>query len=229
MRIDADDTRQRPIQLASFFAGMPEDLRALISASGHIADYKKGQIIHQSGDDGGDFSIIESGSVRFSNVDIEGNVNVLAVLETGEAFGELPLFAGIRRAYDADAFSDCRLRVISKAQLGQSMENEPRIRDHILAHVTRQFYRALQLLDDERRLPLKVRVAKNLLVRATTHSGSADIRIKQGELADELAVSRVAMGKALAFLSAQGFLRTGYGKIEILDVEALSGWINDAV
>lgn len=228
MRPDADELVQTPLHMVSFFVGMPEDLRNVMSSAGHIAHYKKGQIIHQAGDDGEQLSIITGGSIRFSNTDREGNINVLAVLEQGEAFGELPLFAGIPRAYDATAARDCELRVISKAELGRLMDDEPRIRDHIIRHVTRQFYRALQLLDDERRLPLKVRLAKNLVVRTAVRAGSTEIRIKQDELADELAVSRVAMGKALAYLSQEGLIRTGYGKIEILGVEALSHWIVEA-
>jgi len=228
MQRDTDDNIQTPLHLVSFFVGMPEDLRSIMSNAGHIAHYKKGQIIHQEGDPGEKLSIIKTGSVRFSNTDREGNINVLSVLEEGEAFGELPLFAGIPRAYDAAAAQDCDLRVISKTELGRLMDDEPRLRDHIIRHVTRQFYRALQLLDDERRLPLKVRLAKNLVTRSAVQAGKTEIRIRQDELADELAVSRVAMGKALSHLSQQGLVRTGYGKVEILGIEALSSWIAEA-
>ncbi|WP_164115626.1 Crp/Fnr family transcriptional regulator [Sphingorhabdus sp. Alg239-R122] len=216
----------RPLQLASFYTTLPEELRHAISAQGHIVAYEKGQMIHQSGDSGQEFTIIDRGGVRFSNTDMNGYTNVLTVLTAGEAYGELPLFAGINRAFDAYAAENCRLRIISKIQLDRLMDSHPELRDYIIGHVTRQFYRALQLLEDERRLPLRVRLAKNLLEKAGHAQGRVEMPVRQNDLAEEMAVSRVALSKALKTLAVQGLMQTGYGSLEICDVDTLIEWID---
>ncbi len=216
----------RPLQLASFYTTLPQELRDAINAQGHIVTFKKGQMIHQSGDSGQEFTIIESGGVRFSNTDVDGYTNVLTVLTTGEAYGELPLFAGINRAFDAYAAEDCRLRIISKTQLDRLMDSHPKLRDYIIGHVTRQFYRALQLLEDERRLPLRVRLAKNLLEKAGHAQGRVEMPVRQSDLAEEMAVSRIALSKALKVLAEQGLVKTGYGSLEIRDINTLIEWID---
>ena len=47
----------------------------------------------------------------------------------------------------------------------------------------------------------------------------------QQELADELAVSRVALSTAIRQLVSEDLISTGYGRIVVTDIDRLEGWV----
>lgn len=216
------------LSLASFFAGLPEAQKSAVMAAGRSVHYPEGASIHRRGDAGDSFSIVERGAVRFSRTDSEGETIVLATVGPGEAFGEISLFAGLPRAYDAEAVGPADIRALRRAELDELIAREPAIRDHLLRHITRQLVTVLDLLDDERRLPLPVRLAKLLwarTARAAAEGSQLVLPHTQAALAEELAVSRVAMSKAIARLAAAGLVATGYGRITVTDRAGLAEWI----
>ncbi|MEZ5709136.1 MAG: Crp/Fnr family transcriptional regulator [Blastomonas sp.] len=215
----------RPLVLGSFFPGLPQEARARIMAMGRVEHRRDGAWIHQRGDHGKFFSIIERGAVRFSRLGLSGEVRVLATLGTGEAFGELPLFAGVPRAYDAQAIGDTMLRILSHDEMDRLLAEDGEVRSQVLRHVSRQLLIVLELLEDERSLPLRARLGKSLLAMLRQQDGAARIRIRQSDLAEQHAVSLVALSKALAELRGEGLVMTGYGWIDIPSERALTQWL----
>lgn len=213
----------RALQLPSFFGGLPETLREQLRAAGQRSLCPQGRLIHGRGDPGTSFSIVETGAVRFSRTDLDGATIALATIGPGEAFGEISLFAGLPRAFDAYAAEPTVLRVIAASSLDRLFDSHPDLRTHVLRHITRQLVAVTDLLDDERRLPLNVRLAKQLAARA--QRGMTTIDVTQVELAEDLAVSRVAVNHAIRSLARQGLVVTGYGRLRIPDLIALDRWV----
>lgn len=228
-----DITANRPLALASFFSELPRPLRDLVIESGRIVRFRAGASIHNRGDMERSFAVIEEGRVRFSRTNLNGDVRILSVLGAGEAFGELPLFAGVPRAYDAFAASDVGLRVLGHETMARLLAGPSGLRDHVLRHVARQLLVVLDMLEDERNLPLRVRLAKALVNLAQTvvdkeadSDQSVTLSVKQSDLSDQLSVSRIAMGNALADLKAKSLIETGYRTIRIGNVSRLSEWVH---
>lgn len=80
---------------------------------GHHAFYKAGQIIFLEQEKGDEFYFIEQGKVKICHIDRE-NEFVIAVLKTGEFFGEMAILNQEERNASAVAFEDTRLLVLTR-------------------------------------------------------------------------------------------------------------------
>ena len=78
-----------------------------------------GTIIYRQGDPGDRFYIIQSGKVKVFRQDSDGVETGLAVLGTGESFGETGLLTGETRSVNVEAIEETRLMVLSKEQFEQ--------------------------------------------------------------------------------------------------------------
>ncbi len=66
-----------------------------------------------------------------------------------------------------------------------------------------------------------------MIDKHTVCVGPAQIKCIQEELARLTGVSSVTIGKALAFLRAEGLVESGYRQVTIRDVPRLAKWIAD--
>lgn len=128
-----------------------------------------------------------------SNVGRDGRRITTATLKSGEAFGALSLFAGYPRSHDCHAVGGTRLLVLSRRRFEGLMDRSPMLRNRVIAYLAGRLMRALDTLEDERRLPLRVRLGKRLIERAMP---TGKVEATQTALAQELGVSR--HGRALA-------------------------------
>ncbi len=204
---------------------LPPTLRREIDAIGAIVRYAPDRMIHQRGDKKPGLSIVVSGAVLISVTNMHGRRITATRFGPGDCFGEFTLFADLPRTHDATAITETRINQISKAQFFSLLDREPALRDYLLRHLSRTLAFAADLLDDERRLPLKTRLAKMLLQFSTRHKTETILTATQSDLADNFGVSRVAMSAALSALRDLGFVETGYGEIKILTPDALGEWI----
>ncbi len=205
---------------------LPPPLRDALQAAGVPVSYGDGQQIHARGDLKPGLSIVRAGAVRFGNVGRDGSYMATALLGPGQTFGEFTLFADLPRTHNADAVGDTVVNQVSRARFERVMDGHPELRRQLLASLASRLHQALEFIDDMRRLPLTVRVAKTFGVMARHATGPVRIRVKQTALAETFGVSRVSMGKVLQELEAARLIRRGYGAIELPDPRALHDWID---
>ena len=205
-------------------ANLPDAIRNALLAVGRKRRFDKGQTIHIAGDLTANLSIILEGEVGFGRIDEEGRYIPASVLRAGESFGELPMFARIPRTHDATAMSTVVLTEISRARLDEVMDSEPSLRDHLLTNLALMLVRSLDLLDDERRLPIVKRVAKYLVGACSVQGGSETVRRNQAEVASDLGVSRSSVIAAIGELSQLGLVRQQYGGTSVPDIVKLRDW-----
>ncbi len=214
---------------ARFFDELPQTLRDSLLQVARRRQFADGRCIHRRGDRSRGLSLIHSGSVRLSTTGRDGREVVLAILRAGESYGEFPLFAGLPRQFDMHALGPTEIDVIDHRVFDQLLDSEPRLSRHVIRHLAQRLYQALELLDDERRLSLPARLGKALLRLPVAPAKTHLILATQQALADELAVSRVALSAALRQLQRLGYLQTGYRAITILDPVALAEWIDSEI
>jgi len=73
-----------------------------------------GKTLFRAGDEGDAMYLIESGQVRISVTDEDGNEIVLAELARGDFFGEMAIVDGERRSADAAVVEDAKLAILSR-------------------------------------------------------------------------------------------------------------------
>lgn len=210
---------------ASLFAALPGDVRERLLLHGARQHYAPGQWLHRRGDTDRQLSIVIRGAVQLSNLGRDGRSVVIATLGPGDSFGEFPLFAGSPRFFDFQAIGDTDLCVVGAHELERLMAEDASIATSIINLLARRLQLALELIDDERRLTLPARTAKALMRQPRATDAPDTIQLTQHSLADELGVSRVALGKSLNRLRTLGLIETGYGCIRIPDDGAVISWL----
>ncbi len=110
------DTLVREEQLARvpFFDGLTQDALTLVAAATTEEAHPLGTKIFGYGDPGDKLFIIMEGKIRISREVSGMGEEALAVLATGEVFGELSLLDESTRSADAYAHERCRLIVMTK-------------------------------------------------------------------------------------------------------------------
>ena len=110
-----------------------EELDALFDISDEVS-YRSGDIILEESSYGADsdFFVILQGNVKVeiqaSQIQSEGKVNKrLAVLKSGDVFGEMGLLRSKRRSAQVSAYSDLMVRKVSQKKLFQLFVYNPRL------------------------------------------------------------------------------------------------------
>lgn len=93
--------------------------------------YRKGDVIFREGDMGDNMYIIQSGAVEISQIK-DGHKHVLAILESGNFFGEMALIDSRPRSATAAAISRSRLLFLARDTLMERVRQDPGVVIHLL-------------------------------------------------------------------------------------------------
>ena len=201
-------------------------MRELLSI-GPLVRYEDGEVLHLRGDAKPGLSIIQAGTVVAGNVGLDGSVLTTSGLGPGDCFGEFTLFAGLPRTHDITSVGESAVYQLPRARFMALFNREPQIGHALLTINLMKNHELLEFLDNLRRLPLSVRVAKLLLANTRGATGEIEINCRQDELALTFGVTRVSIGKVIAELQAEGLVRSGYRKLRVPDVGQLRRWVEE--
>ena len=171
--------------------------------------FSHGQLIQMRGDTHSGLCIVRAGALRVGNQGKDGSYLTTSILTPGHCYGEFTLLAGLPRTHEMIAVGDVEIDEISKRRFLKLYGAEPELAKALLTISLVRNHALLEFMDDMRRLPLKVHVAK-FLYRAA--AGKSEITIRQEDLAFTFGVSRVSMGKVLKQLAELNLLRLGTAK-----------------
>ena len=88
--------------------------------------YAKDSIIFCEGEPGDELFIIQKGSVKIIKI-TENNEILLAVLRSGDIFGEMALLESKPRAAGAVAYEDCQLMAVNRENFQQMIKTQPQL------------------------------------------------------------------------------------------------------
>jgi CRP-like cAMP-binding protein len=88
--------------------------------------YPKDYIIFCEGEPGEELFIIQKGSVKIVKI-VESHEILLAVLKSGDIFGEMALLESKPRAAGAVAYEDCQLMALNRNSFQQMIKNQPQL------------------------------------------------------------------------------------------------------
>jgi CRP/FNR family cyclic AMP-dependent transcriptional regulator len=127
------------------FKDIPRHHSAALCATMHLRNFTAGERIFNQGDQGAGAILVLDGEVRIAAEKTE-----LALLKSGDFFGEIALAAPERRTADATAVSVSRLVYFLKQDLEEWIEHEPRLGSLFLmnlsATLAQRLYEANQLI-----------------------------------------------------------------------------------
>ncbi len=191
------------------FGELPEtDLEVIVNQS-HDHDLRRGDIIFREEDPPDEIYIVLSGRIAIVNKSIDGRESMVALMESGDLFGEMGLFDGKGRSAQARALEDSVVTAIPYEPVRSLYESNPIFLWQVIEMLAGRLRNMDEALADSVFLDVTGRTAKKLLELAG-ESEEFSLPITQEELAGMVGASRERVNKAIA-----AFVRLGW--IEQMD------------
>ena len=131
-----------------------------------ISDYRKDQIVYTQGEPADSVFYIRSGKVKKTVVSEQGKEAVVALLGTGDFFGEGCLTGQSLRLSTVSAMTECVIVRISKADITRVIHEEPAFAELFIAHLLARNSRVEEDLVDHLFNSSEKRLARVLLMLA---------------------------------------------------------------
>ena len=207
-----------------WFSSLSPSLRHDILRCAFVQRYKDGDLIAARGDPPEQWVACARGAVRVSSTSLSGKQITLTYVEPGIWFGDVAIFDGDRRTHDAYAHGETTLLCVAKADLRKILATHIELYEAMLRLHARRIRQLFGLVEDLNTLPLRARLAKQLLHLSRSYgvpslSSSTDVRISlqlaQEELAQLLGASRQRVNQELKAMERENAIRIEPGGLVV--------------
>ena len=218
------------INSGRWFSALSPSLRHDILRCAYVKRFHDGELIAARGDPPEGWIACAKGAVRVSSTSISGKQVTLTYVEPGIWFGDVAIFDGDRRTHDAYAHGECTIVCVAKADFQKILAAHVELYEAMLRLHARRIRQLYGLVEDLNTLPLRARLAKQLihLVRSygvTSLSNAKEMRIglhlAQEELAQLLGASRQRVNQELKSMEREQSIRIEPGGLVVRDRDAL--------
>ena len=203
---------------------LSEDDRRRLLATTRRRRFAAGEVIFHEGDRGDCVYVIERGIVAVRVSTPLGDVATLTMLGTGSAFGELALIDGNeRRSATVVAIDATDTRVVDHGEFDALRREHPPVERFLVELLAAQVRQLTDLAVEAMFVAADARVLRRLLAVADQFGeGGTVVALTQDDLASMAGTTRPTANRVLKRAEADGLLRLGRGRIEILDTDQLS-------
>jgi len=213
-----------------WFSALSPSLRHDILRCAYVKRFKDGELIAARGESPEEWVACAKGAVRVSSTSISGKLITLTYLEPGIWFGDVAIFDGDRRTHDAYAHGVTTIVCVARADFKKILALHTELYEALLRLHARRIRQLFGLVEDLNTLPLRARLAKQLLHLVRSYgvpslSNGSEIRIglqlAQEELAQLLGASRQRVNQELKSMEREEAIRIEPGGLVIRDRELL--------
>lgn len=180
--------------------------------------YIPGQLIYLQDTQPTEFYYLEKGSARSFISSPEGAERLLALHHSGDLMGEASFFDQCPRVSSAVAVTECKVFSIDSRRLEYVFKAHPELAFPMLRYLARTVRLLSGHVDDITFRPADRRLAGTLLRQA---GEDGVIRATHEELGSAVGVSRVTVSRVLTQFAKNGWIKTGYGTVAVIDRDAL--------
>ncbi len=213
-----------------WFSSLSPSLRHDILRCAYVKRHKDGDLLAARGDPPEAWIACAKGAVRISSTSITGRQITLTYVEPGIWFGDVSIFDGDRRTHDAYAHGDTTTLCVARADFRKILANHVELYEALLRLQARRIRILYGLVEDLNTLPLRARLAKQILHLVRSHGiaslgDSQEMRIglqlAQEELAQLLGASRQRVNQELKAMEREDMLRIEPGGLVVRDRDGL--------
>lgn len=218
------------INAGRWFSSLSPSLRHDILRCAYVRRYKDGELICARGEPPEEWVACARGAVRVSSTSISGKQVTLTYVEPGVWFGDVSIFDGDRRTHDAYAHGETTTLCVAKADFKKILATHVELYEALLRLHARRIRQLYGLVEDLNTLPLRARLAKQLLHLLRSYgvsslSDSREMRIglhlAQEELAQLLGASRQRVNQELKAMEREDVIRIEPGGLVVRKRDAL--------
>ena len=218
------------INSGRWFSSLSPSLRHDILRCAYVKRFRDGELIAARGDAAEEWIACARGAVRVSSTSISGRQITLTYVEPGIWFGDVAMFDGEKRTHDAYAHGETTLVCVARADFRKILSQHVELYEALLRLHARRIRQLFGLVEDLNTLPLRARLAKQLLhlVRSYGVASLADgretrigLHLAQEELAQLLGASRQRVNQELKSMEREQAIRIEPGGLVVRDRDAL--------
>ena len=197
----------------------PDEVEKLAAASG-VQDLRRGDVLFREDDESDCLYVVIDGRIAIAKRSIDGRESVVALMEGGDLFGEMPLFDRQGRSAEARALEVSQVLVIGYGPVREIYEQRPELLWGVVGLLASRLRTMDVALADTVFLDVTGRTAKRLVEMA----GGEDefsLPVTQEELAAMVGASRERVNKAIASFVRLGWIAQSDRRYRITDREQL--------
>ena len=194
---------------SDLFSAFSDEVLARVQAAATPVTCERNFVLFQDGDQAEDLFVVKSGRIAIGRRSFDGRESLVALMEPGDLFGEMPLFDDGDRSASARALERSVLLRIPYAPVRDALDHDPHLLWNVVSLLAQRLRTTDDALVDAVLLDVTGRTAKRLLELAGEEE-EFQLPITQEELAGLVGASRERVNKSIA-----AFIRLGW--IEQLD------------
>jgi CRP/FNR family cyclic AMP-dependent transcriptional regulator len=216
-----------PFQQSPLFAQLSTAQLQSLAGLARRTRYARGHVIFNEGDAGAALYMIVSGRVKMSQSSPDGRERTLALLSSGDVFGELALLDGGPRSADAVVVEDADLLVVPREEFLTFVMEQPPVAMSLLVVLSQRLRHTNLLVHDAAFFDVRGRLARVLLELARGDGAAAREGpwicppLTQTELASMVGVTRESVNKWLRYYERRGAVARRRGRLVVLDPHRL--------
>jgi CRP/FNR family cyclic AMP-dependent transcriptional regulator len=230
----SETTEQSAVELlrsVPLFADLEEGELERFSHVAVPRSFPAGTRVFHEGDNSDACYIVSAGNFRVTREHSDGRAITLATLGPGEIFGELAMLDGDRRSASAESITDGTLLALPANDVRSLLSRNPEIALKLVAGLVRRLRAANARLSRQSFQTVPSRVA-GILLQLSRDGQDGDgeeveitIRMNQTDLAQLAGTSRESVSRFLAELERAGVVRSGRGRVTVLQPGKLRNYI----
>ena len=182
----------------------------------------KGELLLPAGAQVEGWYAVLSGLVKLQSPSGHGPVSAFLGVPDGEWFGEGSTLKTERRRYEVMALRDTVLLCLPRAQFDELLAHSLPFNHFLVAHMNRRLGQAMAIVEAGRLKAPVQRVA--LYLSQVFWRGRRRVALSQEELGHLAGLSRQTVNRALKSLEEQGLVSLDFGRVTILDAQALTAY-----
>lgn len=192
-----------------------------IVGSASVRRLRRGDVLFAEDDESNEVFVVDDGRIAMTQRSIDGRESVIALMERGDLFGEMPLFDGLGRSTEARALEPSTVTIIGYGPVRSLYESRPQLLWSVVAMLSNRLRSTDAALADSVFLDVTGRTAKRLLELAGDEDDFV-LPVTQEELAGMVGASRERVNKAIASFVKLGWLDQRDRRYQITDREQLT-------
>lgn len=195
----------------------PADVEGLASLI-QVRTLVAGEPLMRAGEEPAAVCIVRDGCLELAVHGATGR-QVIQTLRPGDIDGDIQMLLGKPMPYETRANTDTTCLLIERAAFEQLLATHPLLSRRRLTSVSQRLARSHSRLTNLLGQPLEVQVAQLLLEERVDDV----VNLTQTTVAALLGVRRPSVNRVLARFARAGMVEVSYGKVRIIDADALAG------
>ncbi|WP_328520548.1 Crp/Fnr family transcriptional regulator [Kribbella sp. NBC_00359] len=212
-------------------AALSASERQELLAAAWARNFRRNEVVCRAGDPADSLHLVESGHLAVRGSLASGATATINILSAGDYFGELALLRDDRRrTATVVAIEPSRTLSIAATTFTRLRANNPLVERALSILLADRVDQLSRRLLEMMYLSLDRRIYRRLIELAISYGAvdnRASIPLSQASLADLVGATRPSVNQVLRRLARQRLVSVHRGRIDLLDIAALSGRCGD--